>query len=597
MWNNKIPSKGKRVLMLAPDIAIDRRILIEAETLIDDGYEVYLLAGWDGKSDNFFEIEGRVKIERIKFEGIDQRLTIVYKIQSRLINILNKQSTRINNLLAKLSNSIQDKQIHFINILNKQSTRINNLLRALARLINKEQKNITNIINNLNKKINDVIDLKLINFEPTYTLIINYQFLVQVFLVLLLIKSYQLVIIILLKVKKIGINLIGKSINLSRRIFQKLISILLKVKNICISLIGKSINLSSRICQKLISILLKLKNIGINLIGKSINFIVSLINKIFGVITSLNSYENLLFDRGLFYRPDLIHVHDLPMLKAGVKLKQKLNVPLIYDMHEFYPEQDCLTPLQQKKLRNTESKNIKYTDVRITVNPMLADEISKTYNNTDIKVIQNAMIIDPDFHNRQYDKFREEYSIKKDEIILLYQGWISPDRNLQNLVKGLAQVEKPIKLVFMGYGGFKEELESISRNIHIKDKVVFVPSKTQAELLSYTASADIGIIPYPSKLDPNTKYASPNKLYEFIAARLPIICNNLPFVKTLVEDNCFGMSFEMNSPEAFANAINNFPYNQLNEFRKNIELKGVNFLWESEAPKLLEIYNKYNSIY
>jgi hypothetical protein len=30
MWTNQIPSQGKRVLMLTPDVMIDRRILIEA---------------------------------------------------------------------------------------------------------------------------------------------------------------------------------------------------------------------------------------------------------------------------------------------------------------------------------------------------------------------------------------------------------------------------------------------------------------------------------------------------------------------------------------------------------------------------------------
>lgn len=475
MWTNQIPVQGKRVLMLTPDVMIDRRILIEAETLIDEGYEVYLLAGWDGKSEELFEIEGRVKVERVRYEGVDCRFIFVYQIQNKLIGLLNQISNKLNNIANHICVLLTSIKLNSSNI--------------FAKII------------------------------------------------------YKLKFIFLIK------------------------PLLL-----------------------LVTIGLKCKNLVIKLIAKVINFLVRLIGKIAPILTDLNGYEYLFLTRGIFYRPDIIHVHDLPMLKAGVKLKQALNVPLIYDMHEFYPEQDCLTALQQQQLRNTESKNIKYTDYRITVNPMLAEEISKTYNNINIEVIQNAMVIDSDFHHYQYNRFREEYSIAKDDIILLYQGWISPDRNLQNLVKGLAQVQKPIKLVIMGYGEFKNQLETISQELNIQNKVIFVPTKTQSELLSYTASADIGIIPYPFKLDPNTKYASPNKLYEFIAARLPIICNNLPFVKSIVETNGFGIACEMDSPESFANALNNLPLDKLEYFKVNLAEKGSNFLWEAESPKLLEIY-------
>ncbi|MBD2131562.1 glycosyltransferase [Sphaerospermopsis sp. FACHB-1094] len=471
MWTNKIPSQGKRVLMLTPDVMIDRRILIEAETLIDEGYEVYLLAGWDGKSEDLFEVEGRVKVERIKYEGIDQRLTVLYKSQNYLISSLNQISSGVDVTASKICLAL------------------NSIYGLLTQLLSK------------------------------------------------------LIYILIFKPVLLFIN------------------ITLKTKNFFITSIAKTINLS-------------------------VQFTV----KMYPIFSDLNGYEYLFFKKGLFYRPDIIHVHDLPMLKAGVEIKIALNVPLIYDMHEFYSEQDCLTPLQQKNLRKTESINIKYTDARITVNPMLADEISKSYNNISIEVIQNAMIINSDFHNHQYDRFRQEYSISKEDIILLYQGWISPARNLQNLVKGLAQVDKPIKLVMMGYGDFKEDLKKIAESLNIKQKVIFVPTKNQAELLSYTASADIGIIPYPFKLDPNTKYASPNKLYEFIVSRLPIICNNLPFVKSIIETNGFGIAFDMDTPESFAEALNNFPFDKLEYFKTNLSEKGHNFLWEAEALKLLEIY-------
>lgn len=464
-WPHVKHKKGKRILMLTPDIMIDRRILIEAETLVDEGYEVYLLAGHSNEISSLFTVEGRIKTERISFNGTDVRLSNLYKFQTKFIASLNSISSKLDSIVTRI-----------------------------------------------------------LEFDGSQGLL-----------------------------KKVR----NKSLKLLRLFF----------------VIG-----------------LRIKNLTVTLIAKACNKSIYLITKLFGYFSPLNAYEHLFFTHGMRYCPDIIHVHDLPMLKVGAKLKRSLKVPLVYDMHEFYPEQDCLTVHQQRKLRKIEKQHIKTTDVRITVNPMLAKEISRSYGNCTIDVVQNAMVIPEDFYKHSYNRFRQEYGIPDDKLILLYQGWISPDRNLQNLVTSMAHVDKPVVLVIMGYGDFKEDLKRMSQELSLGDRIFFIPKKSQQELLSYTASADIGIIPYPYKLDPNTKYSSPNKLYEFIAARLPILCNNLPFVSSLVEPNQFGKSYKMNDSASFAKAINNFPYNQLVEFKKNLKNHGTNFLWKSESKKLLESY-------
>lgn len=518
----RVPQKGKRVLMLTPDIMIDRRILIEAETLIDYGYEVYLLAGWDNNQHDLFETNGRVRIERIKYEGLDYRLKPIYKIQAIIIGCINNCLNSINSFWGKLSNS----NYNFIN-------------------------------NNINKKTNMLNKISL-----------NGQ------------KKMEL-----LASKYLGNKFIYKFVNKLLYIFVKLIACVSKVSSqLCLIILN--------ITQKLIRFFSKISVSIFIFSAHIVNFIIRLIVKFLPLITGMTAYEYSYYKHSIFYQPDIIHVHDLPMLRIGVRLKKRLRIPLIYDMHEFYSEQDVLTKKQRNKLRRTERKNIFQCDAHITVNPLLAQEISHTYKNIEINVIQNAAVIPTDFHNKRYDLFREEYGISKEEIILLYQGWISPFRNLQNLVTALCKVSEPLKLIIMGYGDYKNELENIAKKTNVIDKIIFVPSKNQEELLYYTASADLGIIPYPKKLDPNTMYASPNKLYEFIAARLPILCNTLPFVSSVVVDNGYGLAVDMDTPESFADALNNFPYKKLNEFKNNLQMTGANYLWDSENYKLLNIYNK-----
>lgn len=515
---NEVPAKGKRVLMLTPDIIIDRRILIEAETLIDDGYEVYLLAGAHASCTNLYEIDGRVKIQRIKFEGIDERTRYLLNIQSIIINFINGALNGLNQRIGTVSQM--------------GTHTINSCIIKKTALMNGYSLSIQERLGRTSGKTG--LWIRFLKFSLLATL---------------------------------------KTVYLSSHYCDVLFKSFLKIYLFFIHGAG-------RICSFLLVSL-----------AKMVNLIVRILLSFFQKMVDLTAYEYVYFNCGVFYRPDIVHVHDFPMLKSGVAIKKLLHVPLIYDMHEFYPEQAVLTPHQKSQMKKTEQKNIPSCDALITVNPFLAKEISHTYGDVDIHIIQNSVIIPDHFHDRKYNKFRDEYGIREDELIVLYQGWISPNRNLHNLISALSFISKPIKLIIMGYGEYQSDLELLAKEQGVQDKVIFVPAKNQKDLLSYTASADLGIIPYPFSLDPNTKYASPNKLYEFIAAYLPILSNDLPFVKSVIVEYGFGSVAKMDSPAGIAEALNNFSYEQLSIFRTNLIQYGNKFLWNAEAPVLLKIYS------
>lgn len=304
----------------------------------------------------------------------------------------------------------------------------------------------------------------------------------------------------------------------------------------------------------------------------------------------LPSYEYAFFRRARFYRPDIVHVHDLPLLRLGAAIKARTGARLVYDMHEFYPEQYALQGRQRMRARRLERRHIKLTDERFTVNHHLARMIAESYG-VDVGVVQNATRVPEGLHDRRYDRFREELGIAPDRRVLLTQGWLAPNRNLEKIVEAMASVAVPAVLVLMGYGEYRRELERVARETGADARVYFVDAKDQDELLTYTASADVGLIPYPRGLDVNTTYVSPNKLYEFIAARLPMLGNDIPFVREVVEGNGFGVVADLQTPASAAAAIDTFPYAELRRFRENLAARGFEWTWEAEQQKLLRIYD------
>jgi len=290
--------------------------------------------------------------------------------------------------------------------------------------------------------------------------------------------------------------------------------------------------------------------------------------------------------------PDVVHAHDLPLLEIAVRAKQERNVAIVYDAHELYPHQPLRTKSHMEALERLERRIISQADCVFTVNPFLAEEMERAYPGTSVSVIQNAIDPPDGFDvSQRFDRFREDYGLGADTVLALFQGGIAPGRNLSVAVRGMKHVTDPrFKLLIMGYGDYVGELGELAKSIGVTDRVVFVQSKSQDELLSYTASADIGLIPYPYGKDLNTHFVSPNKLYEFIVAGVPILTNDLPFAKMVVEDHGFGICRDLQTPKAFARALSEFPLESLPEFRANLLAGGEPFTWRAESRKLVALY-------
>lgn len=365
--------------------------------------------------------------------------------------------------------------------------------------------------------------------------------------------------------------------------------------------------------SRLSSLLLRVINMLSRVISKAANFLSITVSEGFShaivfnqraTILALHQWrrlrrlslqERVLIDRIVFYNPDFIHVHDLPRLRVGVVAKKKLHVPLIYDAHELYPEIVTLTPTQRRLLARRERRYIKEATSVITVNEYIANEMSKRYGIKPPLVILNATSWPASLERgKPWDNFRERFAIEKDQKILLFQGWMSHTRGLQVLIHAMKRVPEHVHLVCMGYGDARPQLEAIAAMEGLNQRVHFMDAVPQDELLGWTASADMGIIPY-QPVDLNTYYCSPNKLYEFIQADVPIIANDLPYLRQVIAGEQFGIVRRLSSIEDFASAIRVMcsdyeAHHTLDRMKKNIARRRHVYSWEEEQKKLLKLY-------
>ncbi|MBK0111367.1 MULTISPECIES: glycosyltransferase [unclassified Delftia] len=283
------------------------------------------------------------------------------------------------------------------------------------------------------------------------------------------------------------------------------------------------------------------------------------------------------------YQADLVQVHDLPALAAGSELAERWKVPLVYDAHELYPEQKSFSTVQRRICSEAEALYIKKASLVFAVNESIGEEMAKRYSISKPITLLNAIDPPVEFDPAiRYDFFREKLGIPAEKKILLFQGGFAPHRNLEVLIKAMTYVSHPdVVLVMMGFGDFGEFLKKKAIKLRLLgSRIYFLPAVSQGELLQHSASADIGIIPYPH-IDLNSYYCTPNKLFEFIQAGLPILANDSPELNRFVKLNGFGYSAKMDSALDIAKAIDMaFRMNNGVEWRENIKRKRNDLAWK-----------------
>ena len=292
------------------------------------------------------------------------------------------------------------------------------------------------------------------------------------------------------------------------------------------------------------------------------------------------------------YDADVYVAHDLPMLPVAAAAAQCHGGKLVYDSHELFVEQE-LTAMEQKMWTAIEKEHISSFNAVITVNASIARELETRYKLPRVAVVQNCELSRN--VSETYQKlFHDHFGLPNDAKILLFQGGLAEGRNLETLICSMSYIHiSGLHLVVLGDGVVVSSLQQLTRSLKLSGKVHFHPAVPQKELLHYTAAADVGIIPYqPTCL--NNYYCTPNKLFEFIAAGIPIIATDLPEIRRIVNGNHIGMVGDTAAAKSLAGLIDTFFSDSelLKQCQATVLQVRKKINWQAESRGLISLYRK-----
>jgi glycosyltransferase involved in cell wall biosynthesis len=164
------------------------------------------------------------------------------------------------------------------------------------------------------------------------------------------------------------------------------------------------------------------------------------------------------------------------------------------------------------------------------------------------RILVTSIGIDPaQFHQNVPAR---RHALKADTI-LGFVGYVRSWHGLPQVVSLLATDPSLARagLLVVGDGPARAELEATARELGVQDRVVVTGVVGHEDLPSYVASFDIALQPEV------TPYASPLKLFEYMAIGKPIVAPAMDNIREVLEDGTDGLLFTPNDSESLGQAV------------------------------------------
>jgi len=310
------------------------------------------------------------------------------------------------------------------------------------------------------------------------------------------------------------------------------------------------------------------------------------VGKLEGRFNRISKTTQKVFDKAKELDSDIYHFHDPELIPTGVKLK-KLGKKVIFDIHEDVPKQINSKPYMNPFFRKIVSKlyglyekfQCKKFDCLVVPTPIIEENFEVIH--TDIIQIRNYPILDELLNITPWQK-------RKNEVCHI--GSLAKARGIKELVKSLKKAKTPLALC----GDFRpKSLEYELRELEGWKYVNFHGFISRSEVKEVLSCVKIGIV----TLHPTQSYleAIPVKLFEYMAAGIPVIASDFKFYRELLKGCDCALFVDPLNPDAIANAITEL----LEDEKKAYEMgrqgqKAIieRFNWSTEEKKLLQMYNR-----
>lgn len=304
-----------------------------------------------------------------------------------------------------------------------------------------------------------------------------------------------------------------------------------------------------------------------------------------------------LASRSVAPRADLVHAMAYMGIPVGLDLGRRDRAPVVYDARDIYVDAANLARLPGPARRlfgAVERRWARQASRVATVNRPYAEVMAARFGVPLPLIVMNCSYA-PDADPPRGRRFHERLGLPDAARVVLYQGGFSRNRGIEQLIEALPLLPADTVLGLLGYGVLQAELERRAASPELVGRLHVLPAVAPTELLDWVGSADVVAMPIqPSTL--NHRLTTPNKLFEAMAAGVPVVASDLPGMAGIVRETGCGVLCDPTSPDSIAAAIRSIleaPEADRARYRERaLAAVRSTYNWDAQVELLLAEYTR-----
>jgi 1,2-diacylglycerol 3-alpha-glucosyltransferase len=246
--------------------------------------------------------------------------------------------------------------------------------------------------------------------------------------------------------------------------------------------------------------------------------------------------------RKLLYSMDVVHVHH-PFVSGTLALRycRPRGIPIVFTNHTRY---DLYAQVYMPILPDIVGETIiqaylppfcRACDLVIAPSEGLRQVLLRLGVDAPMEVVPNGVNLEP-YGKITHKVDRGLFGFKPEQVVLVYVGRLGPEKNLPFLLRsfaGTAAAYETVRLLLIGDGPERDNLQDLVHNLNVDDKVHFTGMVPYEELPGFLASADAFVTASVTEVHPLS-------VIEAMAAGLPVLGIISPGVSDTIEDRVTG---------------------------------------------------------
>ncbi len=240
------------------------------------------------------------------------------------------------------------------------------------------------------------------------------------------------------------------------------------------------------------------------------------------------------------YRPDVLYERYNSFLTAGVRVKRVLGLPYIIEVNApLAYERASLGNLAFRRTAERMERAVwRAADAVLTVSDALADFVRAAGVPEDrIVVIPNGVRLDA-YTGERDRAVRAELGLDG-RTVFGFVGFVRPWHGLDRVLRAFARLGDPrLHLLVVGEGPASEALAATAADLGIADRLTFTGTQPHDAIPRLLSAVDVALQPDV------TAYASPLKLFEYMAAGCAVIAPDRANIREIVRHGETALLFD-----------------------------------------------------